>query len=202
MALGDTKNVLVGIPDVAGGLWVSDLVSETSALPEADTDLAESFTAVGFISEDGITESNERDTDKVKAWGGDTVRILQNEHNITYSFTFLEMGNPEVLKLLFGEENITTDGGVTTIKKNAKILEHKTFVIEVLDGKKKIRLVIPDGQITETGERQFSHNAVLQVEVTIEAFNDADGNKGYEYHIDLDAEDEGDDGDEGEEGNG
>ena len=183
MALGDNKNVLVGIPDVSGGLWVSDLVSDTASLPKADTELATAgFTAVGFISEDGITEANERDTDKVKAWGGDTVRILQNEHTITYSFTFLEMGNPEVLKLLFGEDNIETSGDTTTIKKNAKVLEHKTFVIEVLDGDKKIRLVVPDGQITETGERQFSHNAVLQVEVTIEAFSDADGNKGYEYH--------------------
>ena len=186
MALGDNKNVLVGIPDVSGGLWVSDLVSETSALPKADTELTTAgFTAVGFISEDGITEANERDTDKVKAWGGDTVRILQNEHTITYSFTFLEMGNPEVLKLLFGEDNIETSGDTTTIKKNAKVLEHKTFVIEVLDGDKKIRLVVPDGQITETGERQFSHNAVLQVEVTIEAFSDVDGNKGYEYHTEV-----------------
>lgn len=186
MALGDNKNVLVGIPDVSGGLWVSDLVSDTSALPTAETELATAgFTAVGFISEDGITEANERDTDKVKAWGGDTVRILQNEHTITYSFTFLEMGNPEVLKLLFGEDNIVVSGDTTTIKKNAKVLEHKTFVIEVLDGDKKIRLVVPDGQITETGERQFSHNAVLQVEVTIEAFSDADGNKGYEYHTQV-----------------
>ena len=186
MALGDNKNVLVGIPDVSGGLWVSDLVSETSALPKADTELTTAgFTAVGFISEDGITEANERDTDKVKAWGGDTVRILQNEHTITYSFTFLEMGNPEVLKLLFGEDNIDVSGETTTIKKNAKVLEHKTFVIEVLDGDKKIRLVVPDGQITETGERQFSHNAVLQVEVTIEAFSDVDGNKGYEYHTEV-----------------
>lgn len=186
MALGDNRNVLVGIPDVSGGLWVSDLVSETSALPTADTELETAgFTAVGFISEDGITEANERDTEKVKAWGGDTVRILQNEHNITYTFTFLEMGNPEVLALLFGADNVVTSGDTVTIKKNAQILEHKTFVIEVLDGDKKIRLVIPDGQITETGERQFSHNAVLQVEVTIEAFNDVDGNKGYEYHVSL-----------------
>lgn len=191
MALGDNKNVLVGIPDVSGGLWVSDLVTSTAALPTADTELETAgFTPVGFISEDGVTEANERDTDKVKAWGGDTVRILQNEHNITYSFTFLEMGNEDVLKLLFGEDNVTTAAGVTTIKKNAKILDHKTFVIEVLDGDKKIRLVIPDGQITETGERQFSHQEVLQVEVTIEAFNDEDGNKGYEYHVSL--ADEGD----------
>lgn len=201
MALGDNKNVLVGIPDVSGGLWVSDLVSETSSLPTSSTELGTAgFTAVGFISEDGITEANERDTDKVKAWGGDTVRILQNEHTITYSFTFLEMGNPEVLKLLFGEDNIETSGGVTTIKKNAKVLEHKTFVIEVLDGDKKIRLVVPDGQITETGERQFSHNAVLQVEVTIEAFSDSEGNKGYEYHTEVTAG--GDDDNGSEEGNG
>lgn len=183
MALGATKNVLVGIPDVSGGLWVHDLIDKPATLPKATDDLAGAgFKAVGYISEDGVTESSERDTDKVKAWGGDTVRILQNEHTLTYSFTFLEMGNVEVLKLLFGAENVVDSGGNITIKKNAKILAHKTFVIEVLDGDHKIRLVIPDGQITETGERQFSHNSVLQVEVTVEAFSDSDGNKGYEYH--------------------
>lgn len=184
MALGDNKNVLVGIPDVNGGLWVADLVDDVADLPDAEADLeAAGFTAVGFIGEDGVTEANERDTDKIKAWGGDTVRVIQNDHTVTYSFTFLELGNPEVLKLIYGEDNVEVDGDSYTVKKNAKILPHKTWAIEVLDGDRKIRLVIPDGQITETGERNFVHSDVLSVEVTIEAFTDEDGNKGYEYQV-------------------
>lgn len=182
MALGDNKNVLVGNPDVNGGLWVSDLISDVASLPTATSNLSEAgFVPAGYISEDGITEANERDTDKVKAWGGSTVRVLQNEHTVTYSFTFLELGNREVLKLLYGDENVIIDGDTTTIKKNSKVLPHKTWVIEILDGEEKLRIVVPDGQITETGERQFSHSAVLQVEVTIEAFEDANGEKSYEH---------------------
>ena len=183
MALGDTKNVLVGIPDVSGGLWVGDLVEDTTSLPDASTTLADAgFTSVGFISEDGVTEASERDTDKIKAWGGDTVRVIQNEHSLTYSFTFMESGNHEVLKLIFGDDNVEIDGENVIIKKNSKVLPHKTWVIEVLDGEKKIRLVVPDGQITETGERVFVHSDVIKMEITVEAFNDSEGNKGYEYH--------------------
>ena len=105
MALGNTQDVLVGIPDSSGGLWVADLIEDTALLPGADTDLeAAGFVPAGFIGEDGVTEANDRDTDKIKAWGGDTVRVIQNYHTITYSFTFLELGNAEVLKLIYGEE--------------------------------------------------------------------------------------------------
>lgn len=184
MALGNTKDVLVGIPDNSGGLWVADLIEETSSLPTADSSLADAgFKPVGFIGEDGVTEANDRDTDKIKAWGGDTVRVIQNDHTITYSFTFLELGNADVLKLIYGDENVEVNGDQVVVKKNSDVLPHKSWAIEVFDrgADRKVRLVVPDGQITETGERNFTHSDVISMEVTIEAFVDADGNKGYEY---------------------
>lgn len=186
MALGNTQDVLVGIPDSSGGLWVGDLITDTTLLPGADDDLeAAGFVPAGFIGEDGVTEANDRDTDKIKAWGGDTVRVIQNDHTITYSFTFLELGNAEVLKLIYGDENVEVSGDQIQVKKNSQVLPHKTWVIEVFDrgADRKIRLVVPDGQITETGERNFTHSDVISMEVTIEAFVDADGNKGYEYQV-------------------
>lgn len=186
MALGNTQNVLVGIPDSSGGLWVGDLIEDTAKLPDASTDLAGAgFVPAGFIGEDGVTEANERDVDKIKAWGGDTVRVIQNDHTITYSFTFLELGNFEVLKLIYGDENVERSGDQIIVKKNSQVLPHKTWVIEVFDKgtDRKIRLVIPDGQITETGDRNFTHSDVISMEVTIEAFVDKDGNKGYEYQV-------------------
>ena len=151
MALGNTQDVLVGIPDSSGGLWVADLIEDTALLPGADTDLeVAGFVPAGFIGEDGVTEANDRDTDKIKAWGGDTVRVIQNDHTITYSFTFLELGNAEVLKLIYGEENVEVSDDQIQVKKNSQVLPHKTWVIEVFDkgADRKIRLVVPDGQIT------------------------------------------------------
>lgn len=181
MALGDTKNVLAGIPDVAGGFWVKDLIKSPESYPKKDTNLKDDgWTPVGFISEDGVTEANERDTEKVKAWGGDTIRVLQNEHTQTFTFSFYELGNPEVLKLIYGDDNVTVgDDGAVEITQNSKVLPHKSFCIEVLDGDKKIRKFIPDGQITETGELQMTHSAVMGIEATVEAFADSKGNKVY-----------------------
>lgn len=181
MALGNTKNVLAGIPDVAGGLWVKDLIEDPAQYPKAGADLKEDgWTHVGFISEDGVTEANERDTEKVKAWGGDTVRVLQNDHTQTFAFSFFELGNPEVLKLIYGDENVTVGSdGKVEVKQNSKVLPHKSFMIQVLDGATKIDKFIPDGQIIETGELQMTHSAVMSVEVTVEAFVDKQGNKVY-----------------------
>ena len=181
MALGNTKNVLAGIPDVAGGLWVKDLIEDPAQYPKAGADLkADGWTHVGFISEDGVTEANERDTEKVKAWGGDTVRVLQNDHTQTFAFSFFELGNPEVLKLIYGDENVTVGSdGKVEVKQNSKVLPHKSFMIQVLDGATKIDKFIPDGPIIETGELQMTHSAVMSVEVTVEAFVDKQGNKVY-----------------------
>lgn len=180
MALGNTQNVLAGIPDVAGGLWVKDLITDPKQYPKAGADLkTDGWTHVGFISEDGVTEANERDTEKVKAWGGDTVRVLQNDHTQTFSFSFFELGNPEVLKLIYGDENVTVSDGKVEVKQNSKVLPHKSFLIQVLDGATKIDKFIPDGQIIETGELQMTHSAVMSVEVTVEAFVDKQGNKVY-----------------------
>ena len=93
------------------------------------------------------------------------------------------MGNIDVLKLVYGDENVKTgEDGAVEILHNSKTLPHKSFVIEVLDQGKKIRKFIPDGQIIETGELQLVHSGIMSMEVTIEAFPDSEGNKVYETH--------------------
>ena len=178
-----SDNTFVATPDkVSGGLLFREFDAE-GALPTDATTALTAFVEGGYISEDGVTESQERDVEKVKAWGGDTIRVLQNEHTKTFAFTFAEMGNIDVLKLVYGDENVKTGAdGAVEILHNSKTLPHKSFVIEVLDGDKKIRKFIPDGQIIETGELQLVHSGIMSMEVTIEAFPDADGNKVYESH--------------------
>ena len=173
------SNVLVGVPDKAsGGVYMSDSPIATAEYPittlEAGTPA--DMTPSGFISEDGVTESNENDTEKIKAWGGDTVRVVQTDHTVTYSLTFLE-SSPVILKAVYGEDNVVEAGGLVTVKVNSDTLEHRSWAFEMKDGDKRIRIFVPDGQIISRGEITYTHSGAIQYEVTIEAFPDANGDK-------------------------
>lgn len=173
-----TANVLVGVP-VSGGVYMTPGPVDLAEYPTdtIGTALAAPFEPAGFISEDGVTEANESDTEKIKAWGGDTVRVVQSDHTVTYSFTFLESNNASVLKAVYGDDNVTILGGVVTVNVNADVLEHRTWVFEMKDGDNRIRVVVPDGQITSRGDVNYTHAGAITYEVTIEAFPDSDGNK-------------------------
>lgn len=176
--MANTQNVLVGVP-VGGGVYMTPAPVDAAEYPTTTigTALTTPYVAAGFISEDGVTESNESDTEKIKAWGGDTVRVVQSDHTVTYSFTFLESKSEDVLKAVYGEDNVTAAGDVTTVNVNSSILEHRSWVFEMKDGDHRIRIFVPDGQIINRGEVNYTHAGVISYEVTIEAFPDADGNK-------------------------
>ena len=176
----NTKNVLVGVPDkVSGGVYFSDSLIDEAEYPTTSLEgtLPTGLIAAGFIGEDGVTEANESDTEKIKAWGGDTVRVVQTDHTVTYTLSFLEFGNVDVLKALYGEDNVSEDGTVLTAKINADVLEHRSWLFEMKDGDNRIRIFVPDGQITSRGEINYTHGGAIVPEVTIEAFPDANGDK-------------------------
>src|SRR5699024_1152302 len=175
-----TSNVLVGVPDkVSGGVYMTTELVDKAEYPldALGTALTTPYLPAGFISEDGVTEANESDTEKVKAWGGDTVRVVQSDHTVTYTFTFLESKNASVLKAVYGENNVTESGGLVQVNVNADVLEHRTWVFEMKDGDNRIRVVVPDGQITTRGEISYTRAGAIEYEVTGEAFPDVDGNK-------------------------
>ena len=174
------EEVLVGIPDVAGGVLVSAGPIEVSAYPaDASTAAPAGMVAVGFVSEDGVTESVSRNVEKVKAWGGHTVRTVQQDYETTYSFSFLQFKNEDVLKAVYGKDNVTGTGGTFTVRKNAQVLERRSWLFEMEDGDTKIRLFVPNGQITEVGDVSYNHQNAIMLEVTIEAFPDENGDTAF-----------------------
>jgi len=177
-------NVVAGVPLATGGILIGAL---GAAAPTTAVSALVAYTAAGYIGDSGVVETNERNTDKIRAWGGDTVKVVQSEHNVTYKFTFLETLNKNVLQAVYGEDNVTTtpatasSGTLHAVKVNGATLPHKFYVFEVKDGNAKIRIYVPDGQITEVGDITYSDTEVIGYEVTVEAFEDADGNKAYKY---------------------
>jgi len=177
-------NVVAGVPLATGGVLIGAL---SATAPTTASSAIAAFAAAGYIGEDGVTETNERNTDKIRAWGGDTVKVVQTEHNVSYKFTFLETLNTDVLKAVYGDANVTTTAATVssgTLQKvliNGTSLPHKSYVFEVKDGNAKIRIYVPDGQITEVGDVTYSDSEVVGYEVTVECFADSTGNKAYKY---------------------
>lgn len=181
----NASNVSAGKPKVAGAVYRAP--KGTTLPTDATTALAAAFKDMGYISEDGVTNANSPDTEKVKAWGGQTVLVVVNEKADSFKLVFLESMNVNVLETVYGEDNVTVDstGKIITINANAAALEEYVYVIDMaLKGGALKRIVIPDGSLSEVGDIVYKDNEAIGYEVTLECLPDSNGNSHYE-HIKL-----------------
>ena len=164
------SNVSAVKPRIGGCVFRAPL--GTTLPTDATTALNSAFVDMGYISDDGITESNEREGEDVKAYGGDTVATLQTGKTDTWGMTFIEVKNTEVLKAVYGDTNVT--GALTTgisVSINSKELESAVWVIDqIMNGGTLMRTVIPRGKITEIGEVTYQDGEVTGYKATIKGF--------------------------------
>lgn len=174
MANPDAANILVAKPLATGGILTAAAGTPVPASSSASTS---AFTATGYVGEDGVTMTIERETEDVFAWGGAKVRVIQTSHSVQLQIPFLE-ANPAVFGLVFGVDNVSTVGDETTIKLNGTELPHFALVVDTADGDKRARITAADAQVTEQEDIVFVHSAPTQFTVTIELFPDSNGDKG------------------------
>ena len=117
--MANASNVTTGKPKKGGAIFRAPL---GSTLPvDATTELDAAFKCLGYCGEDGMTNSNTPESDSLKAWGGDTVLTYQTAKEDTFTFVLIEALNPDVLKAVYGDENVTgtlADG--ITVKANSQ----------------------------------------------------------------------------------
>lgn len=171
---------MIGAPINATGGVAAGPVG--TVLPtDATADLDDALIRLGLVGEDGVTITRDRSTEDKRAWGGNIARTVQSEFSETAALTFLESDKAEVLKEVYGADNVTATGGKIAIKHNELTLEQRVFVFEMKDGNKRRRIVLPNAQITATDDVQYVHSELISYAVTITAYPDEAGNVAYEY---------------------
>lgn len=183
--MNDSKNVTTAKPKVGGAASYAPVGTKVPA--DATSVLDAAFKGLGYISEDGVVNSNSFDSDNIKAWGGDIVDASESGKTDTFQFTLIESLLPDVRKAVFNDENVSGDlaSGMTT-RFNSKEHKHHAWVFdEVLKDDALQRIVIPDGKVTAVGDITHSDGTLLGYQITVLAFpSDAiDGDTHREYTV-------------------
>lgn len=159
MAL-NADNVVVGI---TGKVYVGDALATA---PTTSTSTLTGFTELGYVSADGVTFTQEKSTNQIRAWqNADLVREIVTEGTVTYQFTLLET-TEAVIEAYFGgsmvdgkiQVNPTATGG------------RKKFVIDVVDGAKAIRHYVPAGEILSVEAQQIQNGEAVAYGMTVTAY--------------------------------
>lgn len=172
----NAKLVSTGKPQVSGAIHIAP---QGTKLPQNALDeLSEDFKSLGYCSDAGLVNSSSAET--LKAWGGDIVNSSKED---TFKFNLLETLNIDVLKMVYGENNVsgTLESGIA-IKANEDTQDVHVMVIDmILKGGVLKRIVIPSATVSAVGDVSYKDTETIGYDTTVNAAADDDGNTHYEY---------------------
>lgn len=179
--MNDADNVSFGKPKSTGAVFVAP--AGTPLPTNAHMALNGAFEGLGYVSEDGLVNSVETDTENVNAWGGDLVLVGQTTFTEMFTVNLIET-NAEALKVYYGEDNVVEEGnGSITVTQNNEMLPNVCVVFElVLTGGRIKRIVVPNAQIADrSGEITYVDGEAIAYPAVFVAYPDENGTTHKEY---------------------
>lgn len=179
MATMNANEVGVGAAAVTGAIYVAP--KGTSLPTDASTTLAGTYKLLGFTSDAGVTISESRSTDEIKAWEGrTTVYNALTEYTESVSFTPIQI-NSDVAELTWGEDRVTATASAITAKHSADNLEPVCIVIETIPRDGFVKRYCGTFQLVERGDQVLDGTQVEGRALTFNAIADSSGVTMYEY---------------------
>lgn len=184
----DASKVISGTPAVSGGVSSAPRGTTLPTTAVASPDVA--FTPHGYIRDSGLERTEERETSDIRDWAGKLIKRKQTGFTEELTFGFLEYLNAEAAKTIYGDSAVTvtaadgTHGTQIAIAVSGTEAPRLAWLFDMADGDAKIRLVVPDGQITSTDTISYTRDGAALRTVTVTAYPDVTGNFIYEYSDD------------------
>lgn len=170
-----------GKPNISGAIYVAPV--GTTLPTDTSTALDAAFEALGYVSEDGVTNDNTPTVENIKAWGGDIILTPVSSREDTFTFTLLEVMNPTVLEMVYGTSNVsgTLATGISIAVNNKQLGNYSVVIEMVLADNGAMRIVIPSACVSEVGTITYKDDEAIGYETTLTCQPDSSGNTHYEY---------------------
>lgn len=171
--------VRVGVDGV-----VSTATFGATAPTTAVSVLGVGWTDLGYVSEDGVTETTDTSSEKIRAWQKNkVVRTVVTEGSVSWKLVLLQT-SADTVALYYGGTVDDTNGSI--VLDPTRVRPTIALVIDVIDGDEIIRTYAPEAQVTEIGDQVYQNGAPIGYEVTIEAtHNEALGGSAKKFYTAL-----------------
>ena len=179
------RDASLAVVGINGGAWVGPLGGAQPTDPAAAPTGA--WLAIGAISEDGLTNGVDEDSEQFTPWGlGSPFRTVVTSSIRTFSFTAWETNRPIVKSLQYRVDvaELVPTLGVTTFAESAnQAPDRRSWLFDVYDGATWERFYVPEGEITERSDVTYQNGEMVGYEWTISTYPDAANNLVYHSYF-------------------
>jgi len=163
--------------NASAGVFYRAVLAGTTLPTDAISSLHANYKDQGWLTDDGIINSINRDTTKHHSFGGDVIKVTQDNYEETIQVTLAET-NENGLKTTFGDANVTvvtSPNRKITVNHSQAQLPRCTFVVQTIDGVKTRRVLIREGQVTGVDDIEYRHDGLTVYKLTIDVFKPSSG---------------------------
>jgi hypothetical protein len=174
---------------VKGGYLFAAPLGTTGAPTKANfqtwgSNIPAGWVNLGYIPEDGFTESVERDSgDSFRDINLDVVESGAGSATESFNVALMEIAK-DPLALQYGRDNVTDEDGVVEVRHNWSNMDDHNQIVALLllkNGRKWVKYV-PDCQTTDLGEFTGNRSTIAQRQLTLTYNTDADGNGCFDWY--------------------
>ena len=160
------------------------------APPAARAALPNAWESGGYIDENGIALGISKSFTAIKDWAQSVVRKALTDFDGTIALSFLQVDQFAAERIL-GEDNVTVTAAPQTAGQNikmaigAQVAPAESWCFSMKDGERRVRVYIPNGQITEiSGDVSFTPGAANVWPCTLSCYDDGTGHSIYVIYDD------------------
>jgi hypothetical protein len=177
----DADEALLGNANTLG-IYVAPFGTTAPAANTLETE----WETLGYVHEDGITITPEKETEGLMAWqSGTPIKNVLTSFTITIEATLLQH-NAQTLALYWGQPVPTATGDTVTLNvdTNQSGVE-QALIVDTRDGDKIARYYFPRAQVSEVGDLEIVRGAFQGLPVTFTALDPGTGIPAIIYLLDA-----------------